>query len=107
MHVVDTRDRRTSHADEQITSSEARQTRWAARFDARDEHRAWRREVIPIRLPAREAHRLSCNAEVRSANPAVPHETRRDELRRARRNCKAPPLPTRDDRRVHTDDVAA
>src|SRR5215510_12134671 len=52
VHVVDTRDRRTPDADEQIASRDAREPCRAARVDTDDEHRARRREVIAICLPA-------------------------------------------------------
>ena len=57
-------------------------------------------------MAARELDRLTDHADVASPHAPVANETRRDELRRIRRDRETDSLGTGDDCRVHADNFA-
>ena len=107
VQIVNRRHRYASHTHDQISRDDSRTARRTALLHTRDEDRTGRREMISIRLSSRETNRLSRHADVCAAHASVTHEPRRDEFRRSRRNSEADSLRAGNDRRIHSDDVAA
>ena len=107
LQVVDAADDAAVEANDDVPRLKTGVMGGTSRRDSRDEHTALHGEMEALRMPPGELDRLADHADVAAPNASVPNETRRDKLRRVRRDRETNSLRASDDRRVDADDLGA